>query len=99
MGFYVKLVLILIVIAVASSLSFKIIWEYNRLKKMIKCRSARLERGSYDLMNYVDEKGYYKDRVWLSQRNKGENPCKVKKPINIKSYSDECDYIIAKKGM
>lgn len=99
MNFYIKLVFILIVVVIAFSLSLKIILEYNRLKKIVKCRKTRLERGSYDLKSYIDERGYYKDKVWLSQRNKGKNPCKVKKPISVKSYSDECDYIISKKGI
>lgn len=99
MEIYFKAALILVVIIVAFFLSRKIISEQNQLKKIIKCRDMRREKGCFDLKNYIDEKKYYKDRDWLFQRNRGIDPCKMGKPVNIRQYSDGCDYIIMKKGM
>lgn len=97
----IKMKIILISLIILSSFfSYrKVCKEHFRIKKLIASRNLRKNKGIYNVKLYIDEKKYYKDQDWLSQRNKGVHPCDLKKPINVRRYSNECNHIIMKKGL
>lgn len=96
---WMKVLLILLIILISFVACGKLVLEHGRLKKVIASRMLRKGNGKFDLGAYITGKQYYKDRDWLSQKNRGMHPCKLKKPINVRRYSDGCNYVVVKKGM
>lgn len=99
MATWMKVLLILLIILISFVACRELILEHIRLKKVIEGRMLRKRNGKFDRETYITGKQYYKDRNWLSQKNKGVHPCKLKRPINVRRYSDGCNYIVVKKGM
>ncbi len=99
MSIEVKTISIIFVLLVAGVVYWVLIKEHNEQKGLIKSKNYRREHGILLLSNYIGNKAYVKEYKWKFQKNKGKHPCKLKKAINLRNYSDDCQFIVCKKGL
>ena len=99
MSVEVKTISIIFVLLVAGVVYWILIKEHNEQKRLIKSKNYRREQGILLLNSYISNKTYVKEYKWKFQKNKGKHPCKLKEAIKLRNYSDDCQFIVCKKGL
>lgn len=102
MELWVKIALIAIALTAAFFAYRKLLSDYFKQKVSVEKFNAmkvREAKAPFAVETYIDKGMYCKDVSWLAQKNRGKHPCDLKKKINVRDYSEGCDYIIAKKGL
>lgn len=101
MEWVVKIVLIVMVLIMVFFVYKKLISEYEKQKQLIVelKKKIREEKSVYDAKAYSEKSMYYKEHDWLRQRNRGKDPCDLKKKIKLRDYSNGCQFIVLEKGL
>lgn len=96
-----KILLSLITLFVMIASFIKLQSEHNVQKELIKKINDknRKKKSVFDIFTYINERMYIKGPEWVYQKNRGKNPCDLKRRIKVKDYSDNCDFIVCKKGL